>query len=455
MVSRRSWVRLDNASNIFLAAMSSVDSKVFRLSAEMVDEVDPELLQQALDRVFDQYVLYHSVLRRGIFWYYLEESDLRPQVEPDRLPLCDHLYHFDRRELLFRVVYHRNRIALEVFHALSDGTGAMQVFRDLVAEYVMARYPGDFRDRPDSAPVERGLERDSFTRYFKQDRTDEFAEAARSASLVAGSRTGRIPDESIRRAPSIVSRGRRRIYRVRGTRTPDHRTRAVELDMPAEPVLRLARQTGVSVTIFLTALFLQSIREVDERARDAIMAVSLPVDLRKRFPSNSTRNFFATTRLEYDFGANDHALPAVCRSLNEQLRAQTTPEALEAKLVKLIGFELNPAIRLLPRPLKDAILGGINRFNNRGLSVAVSNLGRASFPDAVDSRIGAVCLMVSAARPQFCMISHAGRLTVTFTAPFVELDIQRAFVRALTGQSVPVGISVCRVTADELPGKRP
>lgn len=40
-MSRRTWVRLDNASNIFLAAMSSVDSKVFRLSAEMAEEVDP------------------------------------------------------------------------------------------------------------------------------------------------------------------------------------------------------------------------------------------------------------------------------------------------------------------------------------------------------------------------------------------------------------------------------
>lgn len=69
----------------------------------------------------------------------------------------------------------------------------MHVFRDLVAEYVMACHPDDFADRPKSAPVEHGLERDSFTRYFRQDRTDEFAEAARSASLEAGSRTGESP----------------------------------------------------------------------------------------------------------------------------------------------------------------------------------------------------------------------------------------------------------------------
>jgi hypothetical protein len=43
-VTRRAWVRLDNASNIFLAARSDADPKVFRISAEMDHEVDPQLL---------------------------------------------------------------------------------------------------------------------------------------------------------------------------------------------------------------------------------------------------------------------------------------------------------------------------------------------------------------------------------------------------------------------------
>lgn len=455
-MSRRTWVRLDNASNIFLAAMSSVDSKVFRLSAQLTEEVDPALLQQALDRVFDQYVLYHSVLRRGIFWYYLEDSDLRPQVTPDRLPPCDHLYHFDRRELLFRVVHHRNRISLEVFHALSDGSGAMQVFTDLVGEYVALRHPDDFGAPATTRPVKQRLERDSFTHYFKQTRRQEFTEAAQSASLAVGGQSGQVGQDAGAPPPPIVGpvrrrAGRRRIHRVRGSLTPDHRTRVVELEMPIAPVLRLAKQHGVSLTIYLTALFLDAIRSVDGTARQSTMAVSVPVDLRQHFPSNSARNFFATTRLEHDFAADD-SLTGICRSLNEQLLSQTTPAALEAKLRKLIGFELNPAIRVVPRPLKDVLLGGINRLNNRSLTVAISNLGRASFPDAVARHVELVFLMVSAARPQFCMISHGDRLTVTFTSPFVALDVQRAFVRQLTSHGVPVHASVSRVTSQELAG---
>src|SRR5699024_8292343 len=131
----------DNASNIFLAAMTNRDSKVFRFSAELTDTVDSDLLQQALNEVYSQYLLYHSVLRRGIFWYYLEESDLKPVVQLDTNPSCQPLYHFDRRELLFRVVYWKKRVSLEVFHVLSDGTGAMWFFQDLLKEYLLLKNP--------------------------------------------------------------------------------------------------------------------------------------------------------------------------------------------------------------------------------------------------------------------------------------------------------------------------
>lgn len=454
-MTRRNWVRLDNASNVFLAAMSTSDSKVFRLSAELDVEVDPGLLQQALDVVFDQYVLYHAVLRQGVFWYYLEDSDLRPVVSPDVLPPCDHIYHSGHRELLFRVIHHRNRIILEVLHALSDGFGAFQMFRDLVSVYVALRHPSDFPDLLVSTGVKQPLAADSFREYFHP---KPFAEAARPAPLDAGERTPQAL-ESVRQRNPIFTRprlrGRERVHRVRGTRTPDNRTRVIELEMSARAVLSLARADGVSLTVYLTALFLEAIRRVDtEPEQPARVAVSVPVELRRRFPSDSARNFFATTRLEYNFGAGEEGPGGLARSLNEQLLAQTTPAALEAKLAKLIGFELNPVIRVIPRPLKDFILGSVNRINNRSLTVAMSNLGNIDFPERINQYVGAVFLQVSAARPQFCMVSHGDRLTISFTSPFIETVHQQAFVRSLTQQGVHVVVAASRVTADELEGRR-
>ena len=460
-MNSRAWVRLDNASNIFLAAMSDIDTKVFRLSAEMDHVVDPTLLQQALDTVFDQYVLYHSVLRRGVFWYYLEQSDLRPVVTEEVLPPCDHLYHFDRHNLLFRVVHHDHRIVLEVLHALSDGTGASWVMQDLVSEYVRLRHPEEFDDVPAPSGVKHGLDPDSFA-VFHPRQPEQFAEAARPAPLEAEEQVADAAvaaDASPSPAPveprkllvtaDLFRRGRRRVHRVHGQLNPDHRTRLIELTMNVTQVLPLARAHGVSLTVYLTALFLHAIREIDGVAcQDRTMAVSVPVDLRQRFASTSARNFFATARLEHS--QQDDSFTAMCTSLAEQLAHQTTSAALEAKLRKLIGFEHHPLGRVLPRPLKDVVLGAVNRLNNRNLTVAMTNIGRVGFDDPVDAHVGAVFLAVSAARPQFSMASHGDILTVSFTSPFIQTQHQAAFVRELTSQGVRVQVAAGKVTVTEL-----
>lgn len=184
-MTRRVWVRLDNASNVFLAARSATDSKVFRLGAELDHEVIPGLLQEALDATYDRYRLYHAVLRRGVFWYYLQDSDLRPLVTADELPACAPIYQQDRRHLLFRVSHHRRRITLEVFHALSDGAGALWFLSDLVTAYVRLRHPDSVdptRIGAGAASVDAGttavdgvaptheLAADSFHHYFRRDR---------------------------------------------------------------------------------------------------------------------------------------------------------------------------------------------------------------------------------------------------------------------------------------------
>src|SRR5690606_15218469 len=147
---------------MFLAARSDADPKVFRMTAEMDHDVDPGVLQKALDATFDRYPLYRAVLRRGVFWYYLQDSDLRPEVVAETRHTCAPIYQADERTLLFRVVHHRRRINLEVFHALSDGTGALWFLTDLVTAYVSLRFPNDPAVRADSGRrgvrVEGGVE---------------------------------------------------------------------------------------------------------------------------------------------------------------------------------------------------------------------------------------------------------------------------------------------------------
>lgn len=467
-MNRPAWVRLDNASNIFLAARSDADPKVFRVSAEMDHDVHPLRLQAALDEIFDRYPLYHAVMRRGVFWYYLQDSSLRPVVTPEDEHTCAALYQVDRRSLLFRVVHHERRISLEVFHALSDGTGALWFLTDLLDSYVRLRHPEpgqhdpeatapDLLDTPEQAsdlhadPSEAagdalGLAPDSFSHYFRRRRrkdvesqTDPVPEAVPD------------PPPPSRRTAGLGRRTVRGVHRVRGTRTPDNRTRLVELSMPATQVLSLARAEGVSMTMYLTGLFFESVRlSSGGLGRSQTIAASVPVNLRQFFPSNSPRNFFATVRVEHTYGEGDDDLGAICRNLEEQFRPEATPEALERKLRGFIRFERMPLLRIIPRGIKDVILGLVNVANNRGLSVAVSNLGRVALPEPAESRVRRMMFHVAAVRPQFCTMSHDGRLTVSFTSPFTETDHIREFARMLAAGGVDVSVAATRVTEDEV-----
>ena len=134
------WRRLDNASKIFPATSNNRDTKVFRLSCQLYEDVDPLVLQEAVELTLDNFPLYRSVLRRGAFWYYFESSDIIPQVEEESQAVCAPIYIRDKRNLLFRVIYYKKRINLEVFHALTDGAGVIWFMESLIYFYITTKY---------------------------------------------------------------------------------------------------------------------------------------------------------------------------------------------------------------------------------------------------------------------------------------------------------------------------
>ena len=126
------WRKLDNAAQAFPAATGKKDSRVFRFYCVLKEAVDADRLQGALDRTLEKYPLFCSVLRKGLFWFYMEPREIPALVKAEHRPPCGHIYVPDQKKLLFEVSYYKNRINLEVFHGLTDGTGAMQFLKELV-----------------------------------------------------------------------------------------------------------------------------------------------------------------------------------------------------------------------------------------------------------------------------------------------------------------------------------
>ena len=156
-MARRTWYRLDNIGKFYSSQAGRSSQTVFRYSAELEDDIAPDILQHALDHAIAQFPSFNVHLLNGMFWHYLEQSDGRPLVEPEHLPICSRL-HYGPKSMLFRVSYFRNRVNLEVSHIISDGRGAINLFKSLLHAYIAERYdvpgvPSDY-DGSDSDKAE-------------------------------------------------------------------------------------------------------------------------------------------------------------------------------------------------------------------------------------------------------------------------------------------------------------
>ena len=197
------WRKLDNAALAFPAVTGKNDTRVFRFYCKLKEEVDGDILQQALERTIEKYPLYQAVLRKGLFWFYLEQREIKATVKKEDRPPCSKLYIPDKKSLLFEVSYEKERINFEVFHALTDGTGAMKFLKELVKNYLIyAHTEEEFPDLPEEEDVtEKDHEEDSFSQYYSE-KIPKLKEKKETAARIPGRR---LPQEEMHITEAVIS----------------------------------------------------------------------------------------------------------------------------------------------------------------------------------------------------------------------------------------------------------
>ena len=116
--------------------MAHGNMSVFRLSVYLYEEVVPELLQMALTFTIKRFPSFATTLKKGVFWHYLDSTKRRFIIERERDLPCQPMKVSHSGSASFRVMYFENRISVEFFHMLTDGTGGMTFLKVLTAEYL-------------------------------------------------------------------------------------------------------------------------------------------------------------------------------------------------------------------------------------------------------------------------------------------------------------------------------
>lgn len=414
------WMRLDNAAKIYPAASSRRWHALFRLSATLTEPVDPDVLLQAQRRMVRRFPSFYVRLRRGMFWYYLEGVDECAAVEPDGESPCMPLQRREKRGLRLRVRYRGNRIAVEFFHAITDGTGGLCFLKTLVAEYLSLRY---------GVAIPRG------------DGVLDCDEPPHGAEL---------DDSFLANAGDIaIDRTEANAYHLSGDLEPDGFIHLTTACVPLAAVTARAKAFGVSLTAYLTALLIDAACQLQQedgtaRRRRRPVKICVPVNLRRFFPSETLRNFSSYVNPGVETRLGTYTLEEIVQAVHHYMGTEATAKRLGTKFTANVSSERNAALRLAPLFLKNvAMKCAFLMVGDRKTTTILSNLGLVTLPDAMAAHVSRMEFVLGplSRNPVACAaLSYGDTLYLNLTSTLREPALERAFLTRLVRQGVPVRV---------------
>lgn len=414
------WMRLDNAAKIYPAAKRRNWNNFFRISATLTESIDTGVLASALDVTARRFPSIAVRLRRGVFWYYLEEIPKTPSIQPEKsCPLAHAPFH-EVRQCAFRVLVYKNRVAVEFFHALTDGTGALVFVKTLLAEYLSEKYGL-------SVPAEKGvlgrLEEPS-----PEELEDSFARYA--------------GDVTASRAESTA-------YHLSGTPERDGYKNLVTMMIPAEKLRACAKEHGVSVTELLCAAMMQAIGELQAEKVPNVrhrkpVKVLIPVNLRNLFPSRSLRNFASYITPEIDPRMGDCSFSELCSLVHHKMGLENNRRTMRAKFAANVASERSPILRVMPLFIKNIAMKAVfDAVGECKSCLCLSNLGRVELPEVMVPYVQRMDFIigVQARAPHDCgVVTWGDTVYINCIRSIQEPELEYRFYRVLHRLGLPVKV---------------
>ena len=407
------WMRLDNAAKIYPAARRRNWSSIFRQSVTLHEEVDRKVLKSALDVTVKRFPSIGARLRRGMFWYYLEQITDVPEISDEKSYPLTNISRAETKKCAFRVIAYKNRIAIEIFHSLTDGTGALIFLKTLAAEYLTQKYGADIPcefgilDRHES-PRDEELE-DSFQHHVGE---------------------------------VAASRKESNAWHMSGTPEPDNFTNLTCFKLSVSECKAKAHELGVSVNTYLASalmLALQNLqfKKVIDKKKLKPVKVLLPINLRQLFESSTLRNFAFYTTPEINPRLGAYTFEEICKIVHHHMSLNVEAKVMTTKITANVKNERSLIIRLMPLFIKNVVMKAIfNVVGEKKSCISMSNLGAVKIPDEMKKYVERFdfILGVQATIPNNCaVISYGDDLYMNFVRNITEAHLEREFFEVIKG----------------------
>lgn len=405
------WERLDNTAHLFPVIAGESLTNVYRISVKLTEQIEPELLQEALDIVLPKFDGFNLRMRQGFFWHYMEENGKpAPTVLEENAFPCRFIRQNKNNSYMFRVTYFKNRINLEVFHVLADGMGGITFLKEIVYQYLRLKHPSICADNALSLDTSLNRE-DSFIKNYKQSASRGYAS--------------------------------QKAYILKGEMLPKGEFGVMHGYMSIKQLKEVCHRYEVSINEYLVsayayALYLEYMHKMPSKRP---IRIAVPVNLRPFYKSNTTKNFFVMVSAVFHPTEDDYSFADVCRIIKKSLREQINQEHLEKLFSYNVSNEKIFIARLVPLALKSFAISYIYTKSALANTTTITNVGNVTVEDAYKPYIENFHAFLAMSKGQHikgAICSYEDTLIFSFSYDLMDVSLQKAFFRQLSSDGLDI-----------------
>ncbi|MCL2520166.1 MAG: hypothetical protein FWE37_04085 [Spirochaetaceae bacterium] len=407
---------LDNMALIYPAIITHKQPMLFRLSATLSERINASRLQMALENILPRFPIMRTTIQHGLFWSYLKENFERPQLCSDFMMSFN--YNVNKSgNYPFRLKAYNCRIALETSHLVTDGKGAIEFFRAILAEY-FTQLGKEFKNYGDIIRPTTPFNTEEIEDLFQKKLADY---GSQLPALRKGSAFREV-------APS----------------EPPPFLKVKQFTLPLDEVLDASHRYGVSLTELLVTLYTAAYQDrmfllpPSARYRKAIR-ITTPANLRSIMASNTLRNFIGLVNMEIDPRLGVYSFKEILNDVHHSLRKELVAKRFLPFISRNIRSERHLLAAGIPLALKKPVLRRLHRTIMQQETSVLSNLGPINFPPEMAELIESVDF-IPAAKPinrRDCgVISYKNQLTINFCRTCENDEVERYFYDHLCEQGL-------------------
>jgi len=408
------WRRLDNSAKIFPVSTGKKYSTVFRISAVLEEQINPKILQKAVEIALGKYISFKVRMKTGIFWYYLEHNPKPPIVEKEADYPCKYINPLTNNNYLFKVTYFDKKINIDIFHSLTDGNSGATFFKEIVYTYIELSHPVEFAEE---IRTPRKIEYNTEDSYMKN--YDKKAKSNASS---------------------------KKAYILKGKKIALGAISAIHEIIDIDALKKICKQKNVTVTQYLTAVLIYCIYEENykENKGKKPIKVCIPVNLRKYFTSITLTNFFSylTVEAEMEKDKLDN-FEKILEFVKQDFAKKLSEEEIVKTMSANVKIGNNPFIRGIPLFIKKiAVRIGYIEIR-KYTTTTFSNVGRMGIIGKYRKYINNFMFLLApepVEKIKCAACSFEDKITFTFTSIIDNNSIEKRFYEFIKSKGINIQI---------------